>query len=114
MTPQVEAFMLQSVELLRRCGMTEWQIRYQDDQEPTVWISLARFAGGWNAGCGLGPQAAIVDLLEKSIDGGECLRCGRVMSLTPPGDLTLPIPQLCQVVYLSGQGWRRSCEGESN
>jgi hypothetical protein len=55
-----------------------------------------------------------VDLLEKSIDGGECLRCGRVMSLTPPGDLTLPIPQLCQVVYLSGQGWRRSCEGESN
>jgi hypothetical protein len=87
------------VELLRRTGMTEFQLRFDEEQDPVVWNALAKFTGDrYVVGSALAPDRALFDLCERVIDGGKCVHCGRPSVFTPPGDE--PIPGLTRSLCL--------------
>lgn len=73
------------LHLLERMGCKEFQMRYSDDEQPTVWFAVARFALGWETAAALHPEQALERLLTQAIDGGECRLCGRPTGLDPEG-----------------------------
>lgn len=65
-----------AIEMLGRTGMSEYQIRYDDDPEPVVWIAVATYADGrWEAAAGREPLSATLRLCAQVIDGGMCRHC---------------------------------------
>ncbi len=84
-----------ALDVVRRCGARETQIRYQDDEEPMVWMAVAGFHRGpdgiptegepnsWVVGAALDPMAAVFDLCDELVDGGKCVHCGRPTGFHP-------------------------------
>lgn len=83
------------IGLLRRTGAHEVQLRYQDDEEPTVWIAVATWktdpAGRpapngvqtrHDAAGAMDPLAAVQRLCEVVVDGAECANCRRPTGVT--------------------------------
>jgi hypothetical protein len=77
-----------AVDMLRRTGAADVQIRWSDDEEPTVWFAVARYrldpdglprptgkVNGWETAAGHTPTEALVRLCQQTIDGGECAHC---------------------------------------
>lgn len=95
-----------ALDAVRRTGAISVQIRYQDDEEPVVWVVVAehlRDARGlpvgrdrepaeqiWTVGGGLEPTTAAVRCAEQLVDGGTCAHCTKPAALDPDGDLHLP------------------------
>jgi hypothetical protein len=113
-------------DLVRRTGAKEFQIRYSDDQQPTVWIAVASFterdgrpvsSGKINAhkvGAALDPVSAILSLLDELIDGSQCTHCGRPagvahdLAAMPLGD------HICWYQFDPELvTYRRACEGDT-
>lgn len=77
------------VGLIGATGATDVQIRYQDDDEPTVWVAVAAYGHGatgddgpvYQVHAGLDPVAALYNLAERLIDGGRCTTCSKVTVL---------------------------------
>jgi len=87
--------MMACVDLIRRTGSDAFQLRYSDDEEPTVWMAVATYpnakvipnVGGagkqlrrqHKAECasGLDPIVAVHRLAQLLIDGGQCVKCRR-------------------------------------
>lgn len=106
-----------AVDLLRRTGIREFQIRYSDDIEPVVWMAVARWqmlngvpveADGrtqWDAGAAL---------TQHALDGGRCAHCGRPTGVT---DEITPMPAEHLVCWYQFdpelQVFRRGCEGST-
>lgn len=77
-----------AIDLIGRTGAIETQIRYSDDEEPTVWIAVAGFhaqpdgrpgrgvINHYEAAGALVPAEAAVRLAEQILDGAPCARCG--------------------------------------
>lgn len=78
------------VDMVRRTGCAEFQLRYSDDKVPTVWMAVARYRRGpdgrpratgpvdtFDAGAGPDPYTAVCRLLDQVVDGGTCVHCGR-------------------------------------
>jgi hypothetical protein len=89
-----KAFLKACVDMARRTGAREWQLRYQDDDNPVVWIAVAKWTLDgediWECAAGMTPPRAAFKLLEQLIDGGMCRVCGRPTGLLemdepPPG-----------------------------
>lgn len=89
------------IELIGRCGIETFEIRYSDDQEPIVWMAIAvmRDAGPvaealgqkkWDAAAGQTPGHAIGRLTDQMIDGGKCRHCNRPTGYEPGSD-TMPM-----------------------
>lgn len=97
-----------AVDVVRRTGAIEVQIRYQDDEKPVVWMAAAKHnvdrkgipvsAGDrrgrerWSVGAALNPAAAVISLAEKLLDGGVCTHCNRPSGIDPdrePGPMPL-------------------------
>jgi SEC-C motif len=118
-----------AVHALRRTGMVNIAIRYQDDEEPTVWMAV----GEWNvqddgipvpAGSGgttihevaggLTPTQAVVRLLNEVVDGGLCMHCRRPVGATEEWRQEMPLANVvCWQVYdPETEKYRRSCEGD--
>ena len=112
------------VALIGRTGAQGFQIRYSDDEEPTVWMALAHYrigengrpvaSGGeeaWQCAAALDPLGAVFALCEKVIDGGLCKHCSKPTGITL-GFEPMPLrDQVCWWQYdpeLST--FRRSCE----
>lgn len=101
------------VDLIGRCGADELQVRYDDQQQPPVWIAVARWTvlvddGEQRAakvGAGLNETAALLQLAEAAVDGGTCARCGRTSGVdadwaNPRPDVgILGGPTMCWFVY---------------
>jgi hypothetical protein len=85
-TPDDPRF-IAAVKLLERTGSREFQIRYDDDPEPTVWIALGRWEvitagptvhrGHWECAAAMDPLRAVLRLADQVLDGGTCMHCGK-------------------------------------
>lgn len=82
---------LGGIQLLERTGARSFQIRYQDDEKPTVWLAIAQYGvdpktriplpkGGiitYNVAASLSPLGAVMRLCDESVTGGVCTHCNR-------------------------------------
>jgi hypothetical protein len=79
-----------AIELIRRVGAREIQLRYDEEQHPIVWVCTAAFSiingkpsgrgkiNAHQASGGLDPLRAIFALCHICLDRqGVCLHCGR-------------------------------------
>jgi hypothetical protein len=78
-----------AVDLIGRTGAQKFQIRYCEEESPTVWVAAARWRGTWECAASTHPLEAIFRLCDQIIDGGRCLHCGRPAGFTPDFD---PMP----------------------
>lgn len=121
MTGLDSTFIVAAVDLLGRTGAKETQIRYSDDQEPTIWVTTARWevhgSGAaihqvWRTGSGLTPDDALYDLLEDVIDGGVCTHCRRLTQVERD-HTEQPILPVCIYAFDPElKTFRRSCKGD--
>ncbi len=117
-----------AVDLIRRTGAREFQIRYCEEEEPVVWMALAMHlirdgrpvpddgAETWSVGSGFTPTAAIFSLCDSLMDGGTCQHCGRPTGFIPDNerqvDEELGAPFVCWYRWDPElQTFRRKCEG---
>lgn len=67
-----------AVDMVRRTGAETFQIRYQDDEDPVVWLAVAGYEGErWEAAAAMNPLRAVLRLCERLIDGALCVHCNR-------------------------------------
>lgn len=79
-----------AIDLVRRNGAREIQIRYDDEQKPIVYVAVAGFSiingrpagrgkvNGYQAGGALDPLGAIFALCRACLDRvGRCTHCGK-------------------------------------
>jgi hypothetical protein len=110
-----EPRLLAGVDLLRRTGATETQIRFHDDEKPVVWLAVAVYSQGAEAAGALDPTLAVLRLCEQVVDGGQCTHCKRPAGLDPDTLDRMPLDQLvCWYQYDPElQTFRRGCEGDT-
>lgn len=110
------------LDLVGRTGAVGVDVRWSDDEEPTIWMVVARYRNGAEVGAGLDPLVAATRLLETMIDGvGRCGHCGRPTGVTFERQREQPQPleagegvTICWFVYdPETKKFRRSCEGET-
>lgn len=88
--------MMAGVDLIKRTGAEEFQIRYCEEKQPVVWMAAARWPGrhrGWEAAGAMNPLNAVYRLLDQVIDGGTCKHCGRPSGFEPSAD-PMPLDKL--------------------
>ena len=111
-----------ALDLLGRTGAGEFQIRYCEEEEPTVWMAIAHWPERpglviehWDVGGGLNPWTAMLRLCESTIDGGTCIHCHK-----PTGIDDKPVDALDKATEMiicwyrydpELNTFRRSCEG---
>jgi hypothetical protein len=101
-----------AVDMIGRTGARQFQIRYCEEEEPTVWMAAARWDDHWEVAASLDPVTALFRLCEQIVDGGTCMHCHR-----PTGFHVdfhrMPWEQLvCWYSYDPElKTFRRSCEG---
>lgn len=109
-----------AVDVIGRTGAHSIQIRWSDDEEPTVWFVVAEFDEDvWETASGRDPIEAALRCAEQLLDGGQCRHCGLPSALdtdwenplaTFAAKAGLPI---CSYTYDPELAtFRRSCEGE--
>ena len=76
--------LLAAIAFIRRTGASSIQIRWSDDEKPTVWFVVAEYDGrashgmeGHEVDASLDPVRAALRLCERLADGGQCAHCGR-------------------------------------
>jgi hypothetical protein len=84
-----------AVDLLGRTGADEFQLRYCEEERPTIWIAAARWSGAWECAASTVPAEAVFRLCNQVIDGGVCTHCERPTGFSPDLD-ALPLePVIC-------------------
>lgn len=105
-----------AVDLIGRSGGQEFQVRYDEEQDPIVWVAVAKLRGGrWECAGGKTPAEAAVRLAEEIYDEGRCAHCGRVCGVTVDWTQDMPLAKIIcwQVFDPEVKRFRRSCEGET-
>jgi hypothetical protein len=113
MAKEVEERFLAAVAMVQRTGSSQFQLRWSDDEEPTVWFAVALYPDGrWDTAAGRNPWVAVSRLLETVIDGGFCTHCRRPTGLDPDSLDTMPLNDLvCWYQYDPElKTFRRGCE----
>lgn len=116
MTDADDPRLIACVDMIGRSGGKSFQLRYDDEQEPVVWVAVAELRGGlWECAGGRDPLQAAVRLLEELYDGGWCGHCGKASGVTLDWSSDMPLADaVCWHVYdPETQKFRRSCEGET-
>lgn len=108
------------IELLKKGGAEEVQIRYSDDEKPVVWMCVVRMRNGVHeAAGGMTPLVAMTRLCEETFDGGLCAHCGKPCGINPDWKDQEKLDRLvddavCWHTYdPETQKFRRGCEGET-
>ena len=115
---------LAAIDLLRRTGMSFFELRYSDENYPVVWMAVA----GWltdrrgrpvahgrpnkfEAAGALTPELAVYRLCDVVIDGATCAHCGRPTGFETSLD-SMPLPEhICWYQYDPELDiFRRGCE----
>lgn len=68
---------ISALDMLRRTGASKVQVRYSDDEEPTIWFIVAIYDDHAETDASLDPEKAVLRLCERLIDGGTCAHCQR-------------------------------------
>jgi len=93
-----------AVDVIKRTGAREVQIRYSDDEQPVIWFAVAGWnvnidgiptkhgAGrAWETSSALHPIEAVFRLARQVVDGGQCAHCSKPAAFnTDDGDELLP------------------------
>jgi hypothetical protein len=102
-----------AVALIGRTGAQGFQLRYSDDETPTVWFAVAQYADGrGEAAAALDPLLAVLRLAERLLDGGTCTHCNRPTGFEPDRLEQMPLSALvCWYQYDPElRTFRRACE----
>lgn len=122
-----------AIELLERTGAGSVDIRWSDEQEPIVWFVVATWfvndanvpvrrdsehvvGRRWDTAAGRGPVEALLRLLERVVDGGQCRHCRRPTIFHADLDTNpTPLdPLFCSYEWDPELSvYRRSCEGST-
>jgi len=119
-----------AAKLIERTGARSFQIRYSDDEEPTVWMAVAEYHVGpsgkpvaknkpgrktFEAAGGMTPLAAVLRLLDELLDGGECQWCHRPTGVTDDWQADMPLADVvCWYQFdPETESFRRACEGDT-
>ena len=105
-----------AVEMIGRTGATHFGLRYQDDEEPVVWIAVGTWPGDRHeVAAGLDPTRAALRLCEQAIDGGTCTHCKRPTGLEPDDLGAMPLDRhFCWYQFDPElKTFRRGCEGDT-
>lgn len=91
-----------AIDVLRRTGAKQIQLRYSDDEEPTVWFVVASYTlrdgrpvrtgkiNAHEAAAGMDILTAVFRLCAQLADGGQCAHCGRPTGFSEePGAMPL-------------------------
>jgi hypothetical protein len=113
--PTMDARFRAAVDMIGRTGATSFQIRYSDDEQPTVWMAVAEYQRGegtyFDAAAGMDPLRAVLRLCELMIDGGFCTHCHKPTGFTEDFD---PMPLEEAVCWYQFdpelKTFRRGCE----
>lgn len=117
-----------ALDLLRRSGARSVQLRYSDDEEPTVWMVIVEHGlddhghpiakGGrthYEAAAALDVLTAAFRLCEQIIIGGTCVHCGRPTAFEEALAPTFLNADLCWYAWDPELAtFRRGCEGETD
>jgi hypothetical protein len=115
MPPQFRA----AFDLMRRTGVNEVQVRWSDDEEPTVWFVVAKYSDGrFETAAAGNPTTAALRLCGRLVDGGQCLHCKRMTVFEPDMDALNDVYKLvgacCYQWDPELNTFRRDCEGDEN
>lgn len=109
--PNLDDRFLAAVDLIRRTGADQFQIRYCEEESPVIWIAGGQWGDKWVFGAALEPLEAIFRLCESAVDGGTCIHCGKLTGfvITPE---QMPASKLvCWYQYDPElKTFRRACE----
>lgn len=113
-----KAMITAAADMLGRTGIKQLQIRYSDDEEPTVWFAVGKWPAksggeGYETASAMEPLRAVLRLCEQAMDGGQCQHCHRPSGFEPDSIATMPVDQLiCWYQYDPElRTFRRGCEG---
>jgi hypothetical protein len=112
---EAQAILVAGVELIGRTGARETQIRYSDDEQPTVWFAVALYDGDrFETAAAPEPVRAVLRLCEQLVDGGTCTRCNRPAGFEPDSIDEMPLDRVvCWYQYDPElRRFRRGCEGD--
>jgi hypothetical protein len=107
---------LAAIDFVRRTGARQVQVRWSDDEQPTVWFVVAGYVHDgrerYEVDASLDPTRAALRLCERLADGGRCTHCNRVTGLDPDSLDTMPLNELvCWYQYDPElKTFRRGCE----
>lgn len=104
---------LAGVKMIQRTGARQFQLRWSDDEEPTIWFAVGIYDdGNAEADASLSPFRAVLRLCERLVDGGHCTHCRRPTGLDPDSLETMPLDDLvCWYQYDPElKTFRRGCE----
>lgn len=105
-----------AIDMLRRTGMVEFQLRYSDDEQPVVWMAVGSWSrkGGTyiEAAGSVRPEVAVFRLCEIMMDGGTCTHCKRPSGFSEHFEEMPLDTMLCWYQYdPEREVFRRGCEG---
>jgi hypothetical protein len=81
--PEKDAQLTAAANLIGHTGAAEFQIRYCDEEKPTIWIAAARWGDQWESAAAMAPLLAVFRLCDEVIDGGQCQHCHRPTGFHP-------------------------------
>jgi hypothetical protein len=114
--PPADPRLAAAVALIGRTGADSFQLRFNDDEAPVVWIAVAEYSslGHHETDASLDPVRAVLRLAERLVDGGQCMHCRRPSGLDPDSVETMPLDTLvCWYQYDPElRTFRRGCEGD--
>lgn len=100
-----------AVDMIGRTGAEEFQMRVCEEEEPVVWMAMARWHGHWEVGASIDPTQALFRLCDQVIDGGHCTHCHKPTGFAIEfGDMPLPGNICWQQFDPELNTFRRSCE----
>jgi hypothetical protein len=112
--PEAEQRLNAGIALIGRTGAQVFQLRYSDDEEPTIWMAVSQHGDHYETAAAMDPVRAVLRLAEALIDGGTCTHCGRPAGLEPDHSEDMPLDNLfCWYQYDPElKTYRRGCEGD--
>lgn len=100
-----------AVDLLRRTGASEFQIRYCEENKPIIWMAVVRWKKFWQVAAALTPVEATFRLCDLVMDGGLCNHCGKPTGFSPDLDPLPAADKICWYQYDPElETFRRGCE----
>jgi hypothetical protein len=120
-------FIVACTALVGRTGAKAFQLRYSDEEEPTIWMCVAEYRRPGNpksgnpqqrmektvfqVAAGMSVREAAYALLERLIDGGQCTHCRKPTGVSDDWE-DMPLNEtICWYQYDPElKTFRRGCE----
>ncbi len=115
-----------AIDMIRRTGARSTQIRWSDDEDPTIWFVVAEHRIGpdgrpategtqaSSVAAGLHPLDAALRLCDDLIDGAACTHCHRPTGFSHDFERMPADHLICWYTWDPDLAtFRRGCEGQT-